>query len=155
NGQRLEWTRDTVEVAAFHVTVPEGVSEITAEFDYLTPTDRSQGRIVMTPEMLNLQFISTVLYPAGHHASQVTFDPVVTYPARGTARTALHAERGSGNIVDYEDVPLDLLPDSPVFAGRHAKQIDLTPKGSKVPLRLGVVADAAKYLETKPEQVRQ
>jgi len=155
NGQRLEWKRDTVEVAAFHVTVPEGVSEITAEFDYLTPTDRSQGRIVMTPEMLNLQFISTVLYPAGHYASQVTFDPVVTYPAGWTAFTALHVEGSSGNTVDYEDVPLDILADSPVFAGRHAKQIDLTPKGSKVPVRLGVVADAAKYLEAKPEQVQQ
>src|SRR5690606_39449213 len=60
-----------------------------------------------------------------------------------------------GNTVDYEDVPLDILADSPVFAGRHAKQIDLTPKGSEVPVRLGVVADAAKYLEAKPEQVRQ
>src|SRR5690606_33428770 len=50
NGQPLEWKRDPVEVAAFHLTVPEGVGEITAEFDYLSPTDRSQGRIVMTPE---------------------------------------------------------------------------------------------------------
>ena len=61
NGRKLEWKRDTIEVAAFHVTVPEGVTEITAEFDFLSPTDRSQGRVVMTPNMLNLQFISTVL----------------------------------------------------------------------------------------------
>ena len=155
NGQALEWKRDTVEVAAFHVTVPEGVSEITAEFDFLSPTDRSQGRVVMTPNMLNLQFISTVLYPAGHYGSRITFDPIVTYPAGWTAFTALHVESSAGNTVDYEDVPLDILADSPVFAGRYAKQIDLTPAGNKVPVRLGVVADAAKYLETKPEQVKQ
>ena len=155
DGRKLEWKRDTLEVAAFHVTVPEGVSEITAEFDYLSPTDRSQGRIVMTPAMLNLQFISTVLYPAGHYASRIEFDPVVTYPAGWTAFTALDVEHAAGNTIDYVDVPLDILADSPVFAGRHAKQIDLTPKGSDVPVRLGVVADAAKYLETKPEQVEQ
>ena len=155
NGQKLDWKRDTIDVAAFHVTVPEGVSTITAEFDFLSPTDRSQGRVVMTPNMLNLQFISTVLYPAGHYGSQITFDPVVTYPAGWTAFTALHVDASTGSTIDYENVPLDILADSPVFAGRYTKQIDLTPKGSDVPVRLGVVADAAKYLETKPEQVKQ
>ena len=155
NGQKLDWKRDTIDVAAFHITVPEGVSTITAEFDFLSPTDRSQGRVVMTPNMLNLQFISTVLYPAGHYGSQIVFDPVVTYPAGWTAVTALHVDASTGSTIDYENVPLDILADSPVFAGRYTKQIDLTPKGSDVPVRLGVVADAAKYLETKPEQVKQ
>ena len=155
NGRKLDWKRDTIDVAAFHVTVPEGVSTITAEFDFLSPTDRSQGRVVMTPNMLNLQFISTVLYPAGHYGSQIVFDPVVTYPAGWTAFTALHVDASTGSTIDYENVPLDILADSPVFAGRYTKQIDLTPKGSDVPVRLGVVADAAKYLETKPEQVKQ
>ncbi|HET7655891.1 MAG TPA: peptidase M61, partial [Luteimonas sp.] len=153
NGQPLEWKRDPVEVAAFHLTVPEGVSEITAEFDYLSPTDRSQGRIVMTPEMLNLQFISTVLYPAGHYAHRIEFDPRVTYPAGWRAATALDVEAAVGNTIDYQDVPLDILADSPVFAGKYFKQFDLTPKGSDVPVRLNVVADAAKSLEAKPEQV--
>ena len=80
-GQPLAWTRDPLDVHAFRITVPEGATSVTAEFDFLTPTDRSQGRVVMTPAMLNLQWISTVLYPAGHYASQVTFDPRVTYPA--------------------------------------------------------------------------
>ncbi len=153
NGQPLEWKRDPVEVAAFHLTVPEGVGEITAEFDYLSPTDRSQGRIVMTPEMLNLQFISTVLYPAGHYAHRIEFDPRVTYPAGWRAATALDVEATVGNTIDYQDVPLDILADSPVFAGKYFKQFDLTPKGSDVPVRLNVVADAAKSLEAKPEQV--
>ena len=111
NGRKLEWKRDTIEVAAFHVTVPEGVTEITAEFDFLSPTDRSQGRVVMTPNMLNLQFISTVLYPAGHYASQITFDPIVTYPEGWTAFTALHVDSSNGSTIDYEDVPLDILAD--------------------------------------------
>jgi predicted metalloprotease with PDZ domain len=155
NGQALAWKRDTLDVHAFHVTVPEGVQSITAQFDFLTPTDRSQGRIVMAPEMLNLQWISTLLYPAGHYGSRILFDPQVTYPAGWTAYTALDVETTSGSTVNYQDVPLDILADSPVYAGRYAKQIDLTPAGSRLPVRLDIVADAARFLETKPEQVKQ
>ena len=151
--RKLEWKRDTLNVHAFHLDVPQGVSRITAEFDFLTATGTGQGRVVMTPRMLNLQFLSTVLYPAGHYAGKIMFDPRVTYPAGWTAFTALHEQGRSGDTVDYQDVPLDILVDSPVYAGRHAKNIDLTPAGSKVPVRLGVVADAAKFLEAKPAQV--
>ena len=154
NGQKLDWKRDPLDVAAFHVEVPAGVSEITAEFEFLTPTSGSQGRVVMTPNMLNLQFLSAVLYPAGYYTHQIMYDAHVTYPAGWTAFTALHEDARSGNTVDYKDVPFDILVDSPVYAGRYTKNIDLTPPGSKVPVKLGVVADAAKFLETKPEQVK-
>lgn len=154
NGQRLAWKRDPLDVAAFHLEVPAGATEVVATFDFLTPTAGNQGRIVMTPSMLNLQTISTVLYPAGYYARRIPVDMRVTYPSGWTAFTALHEDGRSGDTVDYEDVPLDILVDSPVYAGRHARNIDLTPAGSKVPVKLGVVADAAKYLETKPEQVK-
>ncbi len=154
NGQKLDWKRDPLDVAAFHLEVPQGVAEITAEFDYLTPTGGGQGRVVMTPNMLNLQFLSTALYPAGHYAHRIMIDPRVTYPSGWTAFTALHEESRSGDTVNYKDVPFDIFVDSPVYAGRYAKNIDLTPAGSKVPVKLGVVADAAKFLETKPEQVK-
>ncbi|HWU70352.1 MAG TPA: hypothetical protein VN017_03235 [Pseudoxanthomonas sp.] len=153
-GQKLEWKRDTLDVNAFHLVVPQGVNEITAEFDYLTPTDSSQGGVAMAPNMLNLKTIAAVLYPAGHYGSRIMFDPRITYPAGWTAFTAMHEQGRSGDTVDYQDVSFDTYVDSPIFAGRYAKQIDLTPAGSKVPVKLGVVADAPKYLEAKPEQIK-
>lgn len=154
NGQTLQWKRDPLDVAAFHVEVPAGAGEIVAEFDFLTPTGGGQGRVVMTPEMLNLQTLSTVLYPAGYYAHRIPVDMQVTYPAGWTAFTALGEDARNGDTVDYKTVPLDILVDSPVYAGRYAKNIDLTPAGSKVPVKLGVIADAPKFLEAKPEQVR-
>lgn len=154
NGQKLDWKRDTLDTNAFHIDVPAGVTEVVANFDYLTATGPGQGRVVMTPNMLNIQFIATSLYPAGHYMHQIMVDPRVTYPAGWTAFTALHEDGRSGDTVDYKDVPYDIFVDSPVYAGRYAKNIDLTPAGSKVPVKLGVVADAPKYLETKPEQVK-
>lgn len=154
NGQKLDWKRDTLDIAAFHIDVPAGVTEITAEFDFLTPTTGAQGRVVMTPNMLNLQFLSAALYPAGYYTHQIMFDAHVTYPAGWTAFTALDVDSRNGDTVDYQDRPFDILVDSPIYAGRYTKNIDLTPAGSKVPVKLGVVADAPKFLEAKPAQVK-
>jgi predicted metalloprotease with PDZ domain len=154
NGQKLAWKRDPADVYAFHLDVPQGTSSIVTEYQTLTPADRSQGRVVMTPNMLNLQFNTVVLYPAGHYASRIQYDAKVKYPAGWQAFTALEVETRSGDTVDYRAVPLDILADSPVFAGRYAKTFDLAP-GARVPVRLNVVADAAKFLEAKDEHIAQ
>ena len=65
NGQALTWTRDPLDVYAFKVDVPAGVQQLDVAFQFLTPTDRDQGRVVMTPNMLNLQWNMVALYPAG------------------------------------------------------------------------------------------
>lgn len=121
-GKPLAWRRDPLDVAAFHLDVPAGANEVVAEFEYLTPTAPNQGRIVMTPSMLNLQPLATVLYPAGYYVHRIPVDMRVTYPAGWTAFTALHEDARQGDTVDYEDVPLDILVDSPVYAGRHARR---------------------------------
>ena len=154
NGQPLAWKRDPKNVYAFHLEIPQGVTSLQADYDYLTPTDRSQGRVVMTPNMLNLQWNAVLLYPAGHAQDRVVFNPRVTYPTGWQAGTALDVERREGDTVVYAPVALEILADSPVYAGKHFKQIDLTPAG-KAPVRLNVVADDPKYLETKPEHVAQ
>lgn len=145
-GQKIAWTRDPANVYAFHLEVPQGVSAIVTEYQTLTPADPTMGRVVLTPAMLNLQMNTVVLYPAGHHASAITYDARVRYPAGWQAFTALDVQGRSGDVVDYEDVSLDVLVDSPVFAGRHATTLDLTVPGRR-PVRLNVVADAARFLK--------
>ena len=152
NGQKLAWTRDPLNVYAFHLDVPAGATSVVAEYQYLTPSDTSQGRVVMTPNLVNLQWNALVLYPAGHYASRIDTAATVKYPAGFTAATALDVASKQGDTVTYRNVPLDILVDSPVFAGRYSKVIDLAP-GAKVPVRLNVFADEAKYLEAKPEQI--
>src|ERR1700680_4579260 len=48
NGKRLEWTRDPVNVFAFRVEVPTGVAAIETEFQFDSPVDTNEGRVVMT-----------------------------------------------------------------------------------------------------------
>ncbi|ADG78641.1 Peptidase M61 domain protein OS=Tsukamurella paurometabola (strain ATCC 8368 / DSM / CCUG 35730/ CIP 100753 / JCM 10117 / KCTC 9821 / NBRC 16120 / NCIMB 702349 / NCTC 13040) OX=521096 GN=Tpau_2029 PE=4 SV=1 [Tsukamurella paurometabola] len=151
-GKRLEWKRDPLNVYAFKVTVPDGVSTIDAAFEYLTPTDTTQGRVVMTPNMLNLQWNAVLLYPEGKPASKIPFTAKVTYPPGFQAGTALEASGKNGDTVDYETVPLDVLVDSPVYAGRFHREFDLAP-GAAVPVRLQVFADAPEQLDAKPEHI--
>lgn len=153
-GQTLTWTRDPLNVYAFHVQVPDGATAVTAEYQYITPSGNAQGRTVMTPNMLNLQWNAVALYPAGHYAHQIPFNASVTYPAGFQSATALDIASRAGNTVTYKTVPFDILVDSPVYAGRYYKQFDLAP-GAKVPVKLDVFADAAKYLEAKDAHIAQ
>lgn len=154
SGKSVAWRRDPMNVFAFHLDIPEGVDSLQADFDYLTPTDTTQGRVVMTPTMLNLQWNAVLLYPAGHAQHRLMFNPRVTYPAGWQAGTALDVDRREGDTVVYRPVPLEVLADSPVYAGRHYRQIDLTPPGKR-PVRLNVVADDPRFLEARPAHVEQ
>jgi len=154
DGKPLRWTRDPLDVYAFRLEIPAGAQTLTAEYQYLTPTDRSQGRVVMTPNMLNLQWNGVLLYPAGHYAHRIRYEASVKYPAGWQAATALDVAARDGDTVRYKPVAFDILMDSPVYAGRYFKQYDLAP-GAKVPVRLNVVADAAKFLDAKPAHLAQ
>ena len=155
DGKPLAWSRDSTDVYAFHVDVPQGVSTLVAEFAYLAPQDSSQGRVVMTPDMLNLQWNTVVLYPAGHYARRINVAPSVKLPAGwqfGVALDEAGRRAGDGNVV-FKTVTLETLVDSPMFAGRHFKRVDLDP-GASVPVHMDIVADEAKDLEITPEQLK-
>ena len=56
NGQRIEWRRDPLDVYAFHLEVPAGVSALDIEFQSLSPTADDQGRVAMTTELMSVQW---------------------------------------------------------------------------------------------------
>lgn len=154
NGQRLEWVRDPLDVYTFNVQVPEGVTELRMDFQFLSPTDSAQGRTVMTPNMLNLQWNAMLLYPAGHAAHAITYQASARYPQGWEAASALTVASRNGDTVNYAPTNLEILVDSPVFAGRYHRMFDLAPAGTR-PVRLNVFADRAKDLEAKPEHIEQ
>lgn len=148
NGKPLAWSRDPVDMYAFHVAVPAGVKTIEARFQYLSPVDSSDDyRVVTAPTLLNLQWESVSLYPAGHYVRGIQVKASATYPAGWTAFSALRGAK-TGNRVSYDQTRYDILVDSPVYAGLHAKQIALDPAVS-----LDIVADTPEELAITPEQI--
>ena len=151
-GKTLTWKRDPVEVSAFHVDVPAGAKQVVARFVYTSPLQASEGRIVMTQEMLNLQWEMTSLYPAGHYVRQIRVRPTVTFPAGWTDAAALDGRRAiggsGGSKVTWAETDYETLVDSPVFAGAYFRKWDL---GQNV--TLNVIADKPEQLAAQPEQI--
>ena len=152
-GKPIPWSRDTSDVYAFHVDVPEGTTSLDLEFQFLSPQDPSQGRVVMTPEMLNLQWNTVVLYPAGHFSSRIAVAPSVKLPGGWKYATALDGAHESGGEIAFQPVSLETLVDSPMIAGRYYKQVELDP-GAKAPVRLDIIADEAKDLDYTEAQMK-
>lgn len=146
-GKAVPWTRDTVDVWAFHVEVPQGAKQLDLEFQFVGATDGNQGRVSIAPTMLNLQFEQVSLYPAGFFARRIPVSASVTYPEGWTAVSGLPAKK-QGNAYVYETTDYETLIDSPVFAGRHYREIKLADR-----VDLNVFADEPGELAATPEQI--
>jgi predicted metalloprotease with PDZ domain len=149
-GKVIEWQRDPGNVYAFNLKVPKGVRELHVEYQFLSPQSSEQGRVMMTPEMLNLQWDTVALYPAGHYSRKIKFQPSVTLPKGWQFATALEKSSQKGNTVTFEGIDFENLVDSPMFAGSHYKRVDLNPNAD-TPVFLNVFADKEKDLEISAE----
>ena len=153
NGQTLQWTRDQYNVYAFHMDVPQGTSAVDVSFEYLTPQSMREGRVVMTPEMLDTQWSASTLYPAGYFARQINTEASLKLSTGWQAGTALEVASKDGDTLHFKPINYDDLVDSPVYAGKYFKRVDLD-QGAPTPVHVDIVADEAKYLEIKPEQLK-
>ena len=143
-GTRLDWTRDPVDTYAFHLDVPDGATALDVEFQYLSPTELKQDRIEITPDLMNLQWTSLALYPAGYFTRGIMVAASLTLPPEWQFGTALETANRSGATTVFKPVPFDVLADSPVFAGRYFRRVELSR--TPVPVHLNIVAD-------RPEQL--
>ncbi len=151
-GQRVEWVRDTLDPYAFHIEVPAGVSEIEVSFDYLSQLSPSQWRVMMTPEMLNLQFEKLMLYPAGYEHDGIMVQTSVRLPDGWNYGVALDTESFAGGEAVFAPISVEMLADSPMFAGAHYRVFDLDP-GGRTPVNMHVVADEASELDAVEEHL--
>jgi predicted metalloprotease with PDZ domain len=150
SGNALEWRRHETEVNAFHVEVPEGATELEASFQFLSPTNSSQGRVLASREMLNLEWNTLVLYPAGHFARRILVQPSVTIPEGWHAACALTVASKEGSTLHFETAQLDVLVDSPLFAGRHFRRIALDEAGE---VHLNLFGDSPELIDAAPDQI--
>jgi len=153
NGKPITWQRDAGNVYAFNITVPEGVDEITVDFKFLSPQNKAQGRVMMTPEMLNLQWNQVSLYPAGYYTRQIKVQPSVILPTGWHFATALEKQSQTASAITFKTIDYENLVDSPIFAGRYYKRVDLAP-GASTPVFLNVFADKPKDLAISAKSLK-
>ncbi len=151
-GRPVPWKRDPVSVYAFHVDVPPGTEALDIDLQYLSPVSTREGRVMMTPDMLSLEWNTVALYPAGYFSRQVMIQASVLAPAGFTIAGSLETASTAGQETVFEPTTFETLVDSPLIAGRNFKRFDLDPGG---PARVGldVVADRPEQLAATPAQL--
>jgi len=152
-GKPVAWRRDAVDMGAFHIDAPVGARAVTVQFQFLSPLDSQDGRVVMTPNMVEVEWRPDILFPAGYYQRDIPVHASVSLPEGFQYATALEIEHAKGGEIAFKTTSLDILLDSPVLAGRYFSRIDLDP-GAATSVHLDVVADQAKDLEIKPEDLQ-
>ena len=170
NGQSLTWRRDEVDMYGVHVDVPNGVSTLDVDFDFLVaPGGTGAGEDRSTSKNLAvLEWNSVVMYPGGIPVGKIPITPSITLPEGwgfGTALTFAGQEMGTGasrpasgdaaasnpasNDASFATVSVAQLVDSPIIMGRYFREFPLAP-GVQPNHYLDVAADAPQDLELKP-----
>lgn len=149
-GQPLTWQRDTVNPFAFHVDVPEGSTTLDIEFQFLSPFSGRQGLVSTTPDIVTVPWQSVVLYPAGWFVRNIPVTAQLVLPPGFDYVTAL--ERRPGGAIEFATTSLEMLVDSPVFAGRHVQRYDLAAAGD-APVRLTALSADADNVKVDATQL--
>ena len=152
NGAPVSWTRDPVDIYAFHVHAPANAKLLDIDFEYLSPTSPKVAPLEISRDLLMLEWNSVVLYPAGYFARQIPVEASLTLPADWKFGSALEVLSTNGPQTKFKRLSLEAFIDSPVYAGRFTSRIDLDP-GSPVPIHLNLFADRPTLLPMKTEQI--
>ncbi len=152
DGTPLAWSRDPVNVFAFHVPLPATATSIDVDFQYLAPPASEYGRPETTLRILTLDWDAVTLYPAGYYARQITVDARLKVPSGWQLATALERLAQQGDEVRFGPTTLETLVDSPVYAGSYMNRLDLDP-GANVPVHMDLFADRPELLAATPAEV--
>src|SRR6185437_6471294 len=148
NGRQLDWRRDAVDMFAFHVDVPRGTRTLDVVFTVLV----NSPDMMSTPNLAILNWNRVLFYQADTNSHQVYFKPSIILPDGWGYGTALPGPDQTGQRVDFAEVPLNMLVDSPLDCGRYYKHIELWRQGSAYHM-LDVFADKPQDLEIPDELI--
>ena len=148
----IAWRRDLIDMFAFHLDIPQGVSSLSIDFDFLlsAPASGYSSGASATAFLSMLSWNQLVLYPKGYDAANITCNPSLKIPSGWKFGTALPVSKQDGDTIDFSPVSLETLIDSPVLAGRYFRAIDLTP-GRNPPHEIDIAADSQASLAMTPE----
>ncbi len=154
-GKTLKWRRDLLDGFTIHVEVPDGVSEVDAGLDFLSPATFEGGFSAgssATDKMAVISWNQVLLYPKGWKADEIMYAASLKLPVNWKFGTPLPiASTGGKNgetEIAFQPAPLNALVDSPVITGEYLKVVKLADD----PLtEMDIAADGAAALEAPQE----
>lgn len=103
NGKPLSWTRDPVDVFAFHLTVSPGVASLNVVFQHLSPVTPASAR---------------------EASAKLPTDWKIASALDLVKRDAMR----TGDWYEFKPVSLETLIDLPLWAGKYFERIELDTK---------------------------
>ncbi len=149
NGRDLAWQRDKIDMYAFHVDVPAGVSSITVDFTVLL---NAPGDVMSTRDIAIVNWNRDLLYQNDINSHDYYVKASLILPHGWSYGTALPGPRQSGDRIDFNTVGLNMLVDSPLDMGRYYKHVLLWQNGNAAQW-LDVFADKPQDLEFPAQEV--
>ncbi|MFL5411116.1 MAG: M61 family metallopeptidase [Myxococcales bacterium] len=153
SGNRLRWHRDPDEMYRILVEVPQGVTELEAQLDLISPPPETRGfsgGASASAHIAVLSWNQVLLEPEGAAPAQLRVAASVRLPARWKFATPLRTASGSGAEVSFAPVSLEELVDSPVLAGEFLEEIPIGPAGG-APHFIEAAAESADLLHVDPQ----
>src|SRR5271169_2187796 len=106
-GKAIPWRRDLVEMFSIHLEIPQGVTSLDADLDFLLAAAASgfSAGASATASLDLLSWNQVLLYPKGYAAKDITFAPSLKLPAGWKYGTALPGAKENGDTIDFDPVP--------------------------------------------------
>jgi len=148
----LKWRRDLLDGWTFHVEVPAGANEVTADLDYASPATLQSGfgaGSAATEKLYIVNWNTLLLYPAGWTTDELTYNASLKLPSGWKFGSSLPVANHAGNEIHFAPISLTMLVDGPVIMGEYLKVIPLSSDGP--PAELDVAADTPGALAAPPE----
>jgi predicted metalloprotease with PDZ domain len=150
-GKTLKWRRDLLDGFTLHVDVPAGVSEVSAELDFLSPAmfeDGFSAGSSATDKLALISWNQVLLYPKGYKSDDINYTATLKIPEGWKFGTPLPITSQSGNEIHFATASLTTLVDSPVIAGEFLKVV---PLAQDPVTEMDIAADSAAALDAPPE----
>lgn len=155
DGVSVAWYREAANVFAFHVPVPPGTNRLDVTFQYLAPSANVRDGALITRNIIAVKWPYLLLYEAGHPPESLQVHAQVRLPEGYSWTTSLLPEapvEGATDQIAFVTVPLDVLVDSPLYAGIFTRQFALDAAISQ-PINLTLFGERAEQVAMTSEQL--
>src|ERR1044072_2695560 len=121
DGKPVAWQRDDVEMFAFHCEIPQGVTFLDVTFD-----DASQPETTASAKLARIKWNRLLVYVQGMNSDAITVKASLKLLAGWRFASALPIVSERNNELQFKEVSLTQLVDSPAIIGANFRKFPLT-----------------------------
>ncbi len=146
-GQPVAWTRDPVDMFAFHLQIPKGAQKLEVALDYALRPDEA------TPSLFYLFWNAVLLYPKVVNTDDIQVQGSIRLPSGWKYACALPGKEMADGTIQFPVTSLTTLVDSPLLAGVHFRSFALDH--GPLPVVIGAAGDSEAALKCISRAARE